>query len=604
MASASWRIVTTDDRSGLRLVESRRLTGANLLLGSAGAILDVATGPAAPDRSAVVDAWRRELTTLLDAVEWGEARFGHRAHRTGLSFAFAAPIDALYAACDLHEAAWARTVAALGGDVAQAFSGAAVDPPGDARDMAALVDRLRRTIADEADPALMALRTAAAAHDVPLLWDDDEVSLGLGCHARTWPRDALPAPDAVDWPSRRGVPTVLVTGTNGKSTTVRMLAGVFDAHGWTAGSTSTDGIVVGGEQVAAGDWSGPGGARTLLRDERVEAGVLEVARGGLLRRGVPVEDADAAIVTNVADDHLGEYGIHTVDELADVKLLVGVSARRRGTLVLPADDERLVAKAPPGQRIAWISTDPDAPVVAAAVDRGGTCWVLDDDAVVEVGPTGREALFDVATVPATLGGAARHNVANVLGVTALARTLGVPAGTIATALGQFRSGPDDNPGRANLYTVGGATALVDFAHNPHGMTAILDTARRLPGDRLIVLMSQAGDRTDDDIAALARTVWEAGPALVVAADVPAYLRGREPGEVPRLIRTALREAGAADDQITVTPSPPEGVTVALSEARPGDVLCLLVLSEKEKARAVLDTAGATPTTWTGGRGND
>lgn len=590
--------MTTDGPGdGLRLVESRRLTGPNLLLSSAGAVLDVQTG-STTDPAEVVDEWRRQLTTLLDAVGWHGTELGHRRHRTGLSLAFAAPVDVLYAACDLHEAAWARTVEALGGDVGAVFAGAAVDAPPEVPDGSdALVDRLRRAIDAEADPSLLALRAAAAHHGVALLWDDDEVSLGLGHHARTWDRSALPAPAEVDWGARRSVPTVLVTGTNGKSTTVRMLASVLDAHGWTAGSTSTDGIVVGGEQVAQGDWSGPGGARTLLRHPQVEAGVLEVARGGLLRRGLPVDRADAAIVTNVADDHLGEYGIHTVDDLADVKLLVGVATRGHGTLVLPADDDRLVAHAPAGQRIAWTSMAPDAPVTTAAVAGGATCWVLEQQAVVEVTPAGRRPLFPVSTVPATLGGAARHNVANVLGVTALARSLGVPADTVAAALRRFRSDPDDNPGRANLYTVDGVTALVDFAHNPHGMTAILDTAGRLEAERMIVLVSQAGDRSDADIAALARTVWAAGPALVVAADVPRYLRGRAPGEVPALIRAALRRAGASDEQVAVTGSPPDGVAVALAHARPGDLLCLMILSDKDEARARLTDAGAVPTTW-------
>ncbi len=249
----------------MKLLDSRRLTGPNLLLPQAGAVLEVSLEPG--EAEAAVDAWRKQVGHLLVAVGWPDEEIAVRRYSGGASLAISAPIDSLYAATEVNEQAWAAAEAALTGSPAL--------------DLEAEAIRLRAEIAEEANPALLALLDAAAAHQVAFLWDDDEVSVGLGTGSLTWPAGALPAPGEVDWEAVHDVPVLMVTGTNGKTTTVRLLAAIAAAAGLVPGITSTDRIEIGGEVVDLGDYSGPGGARTLLRDRRVEIGILETARGGI-----------------------------------------------------------------------------------------------------------------------------------------------------------------------------------------------------------------------------------------------------------------------------------------------------------------------------------
>lgn len=565
---------------GPEWTDSRRLTGPNLLLPTAGAVLDVTFGAADPD--AVVAAWQRHVGDLLAAVGWDRAQVAVRRFEGGASLAFAAPIDALYAATSVNEAAWAAALAET--------VGAPREHPDD------VIARLVAEVAEESDPARIALRDAARARGVAFLWDDDAVTVGQGCGSRTWPTDALPDASTVDWSGVRDVPVALVTGTNGKSTTVRMLAGILGAAGHTTGLTSTDGIVVGGDVVDADDWSGPGGARRVLRDHRVEAASLEVARGGMLRRGLPVERADAAVVTNVAADHLGEYGILTVDDLVEAKLVVARAVSRSGTLVLNAGDDRLVEARPEADEVAWFSSDPEAPRFRAHTDAGGRGWTVVGGAVTEFEGGSTTPIVDVAAIPATHDGAAYHNVENALAATGAARCLGVAPDAIATGLSSFTGTAEDNPGRANVYDVDGATIIIDFAHNPHGMTAIARMAGAFDAERRLVLFGQAGDRGDDEIRELARHVWEIAPDRVVATEIPKYQRGRDDLEIPRLIVDELARCGAADDQLSIAPTPVDGVRDALAWARTGDVLVLMVLHQREEALELLRQRGARAVT--------
>ena len=575
----------------MKLTDTRRLTGPSLLLNGPGAIAAVEAEDPAP----LAEAWRQRLGALCEAVGWGPVRTAERIHPGGASLAFRAPLDALYAATEINETAIAQAVVDLGGDPSEAL--------GDVGRAHTLAE-LRASIADERNPALVALAEAADAHGAPFLWDDDEATVGLGVHARTWPVAALPAPENVDWEAARAVPAALVTGTNGKSTTARMLAAILRAWGATPGLTSTDGVVIGGETVASGDYSGPGGARTALRDRRVTAAVLEVARGGILRRGLGLDRATAAAVTNVAEDHLGDYGITTVEGLARVKFVVAKALGAGGTLVTNWDDphcrrEGQRARRPlaaRGARVLWTGLAPgvlpDGPAVSA-VDG----WIVRRDGHAGGDGSAPEAsgewvrVVEVAAVPAARGGAARYNVRNALTATGLARAMGVSDGAIADGLRAFVSDAETNPGRGNVFRVNGATAWVDFAHNAHSLAALTETVGALPAARRLVLLSHAGDRTDREIRAVGAGVAGMGAERYVVADLPDYLRGRAPGEVPGLLRGALLDAGAAPEAIAEAADPASGVRDALAWARPGDVLLLLVLSRRDDALAAIREAG-------------
>jgi cyanophycin synthetase len=387
------------------------------------------------------------------------------------------------------------------------------------------------------------------------------------------------------------IPVLLVTGTNGTTTTVRLLAALVDASEQMAGTTSTDVIEVGGEVIERGDFSGPGGARALLRDRRVEVAILETARGGLLRRGLAVNRADAALVTNIAADHLGEFGILDLPALAAAKLVIARAVGPQGRIVLNADDPELVATAGALRSpILWFSLDPGNPLVRQA----GEACVYEAGSLVLVRGGERIEVAPVERVPVTFGGAARHNVANALAAIAMASAIGVPVEAMARGLRRFGSGPSDNPGRANLFERDGVRVLVDYAHNPHGLTALLDLARSLPAERRLLLLGQAGDRDEASIRDLARAVLSFEADRIILKELPEMLRGRQPGEVSAILEDELRRQGVSSEQIGHAGSELEGVRKALAEARPGDLLILLVHTQREEVLETLTSPTPPP----------
>ncbi len=551
-------------------LDSRRQTGAGALLDGPGAALEVLVP--GPLRRVAADAWRRHARALCDALGWADAALVAREFPRGLSLAIAAPVDQLYTAAELNEAAWDSARAEVEG----------TEPPLPA------AGALRQQAAAEADPALAALVAGAERRGVPLVWDDDAVTVGLGARGRTWAPDALPDPEAVDWSAVGPVPAALVTGTNGKSTTVRMVAGMARAGGETVGTCSTDAVTVGGETVERGDFSGPLGARAVMRDRRVTMAVLETARGGLLRRGVPVPRVTAAALTNVADDHLGDYGIETVPALADAKLVVAKALGPGGVLVAPADEPQAAAAVvrqldeltARGVRVAWTALDPatDAPgpLAASVVDGQVALW-----------GGGWRPLCPVEAIPAALGGAARHVVRNALTAAALARALGLDDDAIAAGLRAFRSDPDDNPGRANRFDVGGVAVVVDYAHNAHGLRALAEMSAHWPARRRVVMAGAPGDRSERDLAAIADALAGFDADRFVMVDLPGHLRGRAPGEVPDQLADGLRQRGVASDAVVRLGSPTAGARWALDWCQPGDLAVLVTLDQRDEVLAMV-----------------
>jgi cyanophycin synthetase len=562
----------------MKVLDSRRLTGPSLLLDRPGAILDISLEDFDADRAA--PAWRRAAGRLLQAVGWPGQELACRRFPGGVSLAFSAPVDCLYAATDVNETAWELAVSELG--------------LGPAIDVEDRVTALRNTIAAERNPALVALHDASRARGLTFLVGEDQVSAGSGVGTIVWPAESLPDPGAVDWPRIHDIPVALVTGSNGKTTVVRLLGAMVAAADRTPGMTSTDGVTVGPTFIVEGDFSGPSGARVVLRSPDVETAILETARGGILRRGLPVDRADVAVITNVAEDHLGEFGIQSLADLAETKLLLAKALGRSGTLVLNADDALLVQRS--GRipaRLIWFSLDPASPVVQRHVDAGGTAVMEDRGRIVLAQGTHRTDVVSVADVPITFGGTARHNVANALAAVAGATALGIGIEPIALALGRFGSVVGDNPGRANLLELGGARILLDYAHNPHGMAALVGVAQTFPSRRRLVMLGQAGDRNDEAIRELARAAWTLQPDRVVVNEMDQYLRGRALGEVPALLADEFSRLGAPDAAISRVGPEIDGVREALAWARPGDLLVLAVHQERRAVLGLLSRLTAT-----------
>lgn len=552
----------------IELLDSRRLTGPNLFWDLPGAILDIALDGVSAQQ--LVPVWSAEVGVLMKAVGWPPGQICSRSFKGGVSLVINAPIDVLYTACELNEVAFRRAVAGLMGE--QAGS-----PDHD-------ICNLKELLVKERNPALLELQAAAARHQTPFLWDDDEVSIGFGKTAMTWPADQLPVADSLDWASIATVPLGIVTGTNGKSTTVRLSAEILAAAGMNTGITSTDYIRVGEEILDRGDYSGPGGARTLLRHPRSEAVVLEVARGGLLRRGIGVERADAALITNIAEDHMGEYGINTVEEMAEAKFIVRRALATDAPLILNADDaESVRMSATLNNRIIWFGLDADNLVMRAHLEKGGQAAYLSDGwLVIESGGQARK-IVEAKDIPITFGGAARYNIRNSLGAMALCSVLGASDAALEAGLRAFSGDASVNPGRGNLYEKDGIRIFIDFAHNEHGLKAVADTVRAFQASRNIVLMGQAGDRSDQEIAAYVSAACDLHPERLLVCDMPGYERGRLPGEVAELIGRLAIDEGMSKDAVRLVDSPLAGVESALNSAKKGDCLVLLALSQRNEA---------------------
>jgi cyanophycin synthetase len=556
----------------MQFLDARRLTGPNLLFDTHGSVLDIACS--ADEAARLAPAWKKHVRRMLSDLGWRDVEFATAKLRGGVSLGFTAPLDALYAASTINEWAWSACDHELNGAAAPDFRAALAE--------------IRNAIAEEANPALIGLAGQAAARGVTMLWDDDHVSLGLGRHSETWPVRELPDPQTLDWTRFRDVPTALVTGTNGKTTTVRLAAHILRAAGSRVGMSSTDYIAIDNEVVDRDDWSGPGGARNVLRHKDVDAAILETARGGLLRRGLGVYRADAAVITNIGRDHLGDFGSRSVDELLDIKWIVSRVVRDSGTLILNADDARLVARASdyPGT-LAWFSLDPANPVVLSHVSNGGTGLVLRDGDLVRLEGAASESVCAAADIPITLQGAARHNIANALAAAALAFAMGVSMADVRRGLTTMTQ--EENPGRGNVFAVDGFRVIIDFAHNPQAIEALLDMAAAMQGRRKVLCFAQAGDRPDDLIRELARNAWEKGLDRVIVSELAHYYRGRGPGEVYALIRDELLRCGAREDQIEHNDEEIESFESALAWAQPGDLVIMLAL---ERSPELYDRLGA------------
>ncbi|HIM04572.1 MAG TPA: Mur ligase [Gammaproteobacteria bacterium] len=548
----------------MEYIDARRLTGPSLLWNKPGTILDVRCSDEEADQ--LIPIWDTNIRRMLNAVGWADESTCSWRLSEGVSLAFSAPVDALYAASEINEWAWACCDSEFNG----------VDVP----DFDETVKRMRTVIAEEENPGLLKLEVAAEAHGVTFLSDDDEASVGQGTGSLTWPVRKLPEPDELDWDSLHDIPAGLITGTNGKTSTARLATHIARASGKNVGLSSTDWIALNDRVIDRGDWSGPGGARIVLRQQDVDLGILETARGGLLRRGLGVIKADAALITNVAEDHLGDFGSQNLGELLNVKWIVSRAVETSGSLILNADDDLLVAKSAEFSGvIVWFTLNPDNPTVKEHARNGGLAFVLDGDSLLRVDGDSIEEICKSTEIPIVLDGVASHNIANALAAAALTHCLGIPMSDIHEGLTSMSQ--DNNPGRSNVYSISDFKVLVDFAHNPHAMKALFNMAHALPAKRRLLAFAQAGDRTDESIRELARSAWSIGIDKVVVSELKAYARGRSRGEVFGIIRDELINCGARKDQIQHFMEESESLDAALDWAQPGDLIIMLALGDRE-----------------------
>ena len=382
--------------------------------------------------------------------------------------------------------------------------------------------------------------------------------------------------------SEATIPVIAVTGTNGKTTTTRLIAHLFGRTGRRVGYTTTDGVYFDGELLMAGDLTGPFAAHVVLSNPKVEVAVLETARGGILRAGLGYDACDVGVVLNVSSDHLGMGGIHTVEQLAEVKALIPAVVKPGGAAVLNADQPLVLAmrERTPGEVVLFSASGEVNPALEDHVSRGGTTVVVEaeDGREAFVIRSGRREgervpVLAVAEVPLTVGGAARFQLENVLAAIAAAHAQGMPVDEIREGLRSFVPSSASTPGRMNVLRTARGLVVVDYAHNPAAVRALADFARRLEARRRIGVITMPGDRRDDDLRELGRAA--AGLDYVIVKEHPAYRRGREEGEVARLIAEGLDAGGLGPDRRETVLPEPEAVARALEMMEEGDVLVIV-----------------------------
>lgn len=378
------------------------------------------------------------------------------------------------------------------------------------------------------------------------------------------------------------IPVVAVTGTNGKTTTVRLISHLIKASGLRVGMTDTNGVYINGRQIDSGDCSGPKSARSVLMHPDVDAAVLETARGGMLREGLAFDRCQVAVVTNIgAGDHLGLNYITTVEDLAILKRVVVVNVAETGTAVLNAADPAVVAMAVmcPGA-VTYFAIDRHLPVMVTHLAHGKRAVYVEDGHVVA-----REGHFQVRlplkNVPLTLGGTIGFQVENVLSSVGAAWALGLPWDTVAQALGNFVSNASSAPGRFNTFAYKGATVIADYGHNPDAIAALASAVQAIPAKRRSVVISGAGDRRDEDITRQTAILGGVFDDVLLYED--ACQRGRADGEVLGLLRKGLNGA-TQTTYVQEIRGEFVAIDTALARLTPGD-LCLILVDQVEEALA-------------------
>ena len=402
-----------------------------------------------------------------------------------------------------------------------------------------------------------------------------------------------------------------ISGTNGKSTVTRLITHVLLRAGRHVGTTTSDGVLVDERMVEPGDWTGPGGAHQVLARRDIDVAILETARGGIVLRGVGYESNDASVLTNVSSDHLDLQGIHTLPELAEVKSTICRITKPDGWVVLNADDPLVAAVARRVKaRVALFTLEGDAsPIVRRHRERGGRAYLVRKGVIVEANGEAETPIVDVAAVPITIGGLARHNVANALAAAGGARGLGATIEQVRDGLADFAPSAERSPGRLNLYRLGAKVVIVDFAHNEAGVGAVLDVAQGIAAGAagraapITAIIGTAGDRPDDTLRGIGRIAAERSQRVAIKQTLK-YLRGRTAELVVGELMVGVVAGGGSPADVPIYDSETEALQAELNGAagagahggRPdaARVVVLLCHEDRDGVFALLARLGARP----------
>jgi cyanophycin synthetase len=413
----------------------------------------------------------------------------------------------------------------------------------------------------------------------------------------------------------RRIPAISISGTNGKSTVSRLVTHILLTAGRRVGTTTSDGVLVDERMVEPGDWTGPGGAQQILRRSDIDVAVLETARGGIVLRGMGYESNDASVLTNVSSDHLDLQGIHTLPELAEVKSTVCRITKASGWVVLNGDDPLVAAV---GRRVRghvalFTMATAMPPAVRRHVARGGRAHVVRDGWMTELEGDRVSRIVEIARVPITIGGLAKHNVANALAAAGGARGMGATLHQVRDGLIDFAPSAERSPGRLNLYRLGARLVIVDFAHNEAGIDAVMDVAEGIAAGAagraapITAIIGTAGDRPDDTLRGIGRIAARRAQRVAIKETLK-YLRGRTAPSVVGELLAGVKAGGGVVGDVPVYGSETAALraelngaagagTAANGHGRGADAPRVIVLMCHEEREAVFDllaSLGARP----------
>ncbi|QLE79865.1 Mur ligase [Francisella sp. Scap27] len=543
---------------------SRRLVGPNLFFKETGTVLDI---PLIDDREKLTKLFNQEAYRILPELGWTEIKLEHKFFNNGVRFAMTAPVDITMPACDVIDFIWAS--------VRQFVE------EGSYKTIEEAKSELMDFINEDQNLKYRKLHELAKSKGFNAFRDKDTafVGSGTGCYEFDLINDEI---DNIDWSKVYDIPAVIVTGTNGKTTTVRLTDYICRYAGKLTGYTSTDWVKVNNELVDEGDYSGPTGHQFVLTNKDVEIALLESARGGLLKRGLIESYVNAAAVTNVSADHLGEDGIETVAELAEAKSIVFRTVGENSHAVINLDNSYMktkfdelncrkivVTQNPQDHDMDYYLANSD---YASVVENGEFIWI-------EKGV--KKSLLKVVDAPLTVKGFAKHNIENALVAIALSFKLGISFESISNALKSYENDPKENRGRANVFEWDNKVAVVDYAHNEAGMESLLSMMKAYDkGGKTYLMIGTTGDRRYL-ISPINDIIMKHDVDFIVLKETASYLRGAEPLELPFLTKKDLEKKGFDLANTYISCGELEGVEYIVERLQDNDVAILCCQAEVE-----------------------
>lgn len=542
--------------------KSTRLNAINSFFDHYGAVYTVSM---VSDQELLVTSWCSDILRITKLIKFPLNEISYQIYSNGIRLAIACPLDLIDCACDLLDLSWeSLDNYYLKGEF---YSDQQISD-----------DRLMLSINQQAKPVLRKLYAITKERRLNLFFDENFAYIGSGKLQYKCELDSLDI-STIPWDKISNIPAVAVTGTNGKTTTVRLTAFIARHSGLNVGYSSTDGIIVNDQMIEEGDLSGPYGAQQILINPNLDIAVLESARGGLSRRGIGASNLNGATITNISNDHLGLDGVDTLGDILKIKSLVYRTLSSKGYAVVNLDDEQIFNNRDDidVENIIFISQNLHNHEISKIISNAQyACYYIDGDFYWK-DPKQKVKITSAHLVPITSNGLAKHNIENILNAISLSYCLGISFAQISKALSVFGLDPKNNLGRANIFDINQGKIIVDFAHNVAGFNALINLARGLVKDRgrVILAFGLTGDRAYM-IADVCKFIVDNKLDQIIVRDTEEYLRGANPGELPKAILEHLAKFGQNQNTVLSLKNEMETFDYTLQNIKPGDAVILCI----------------------------